>query len=201
MVTTRLATVSMLTASFLFAACGEENVATEDVATVQSAVIGTDTFLYFRSNATGWGVDDSTRLITNAGGVFFKRIDVTQAWMLGTNDTATVTETNQLNGWGTAQTFYDLANTQVVLIRSTHPLAVSPPGGDPHFQVDYTELGAHQLQVNTNVSPFTISILDAGFACLSVSCPGGLHCEVAANGLPTCVLDHVGPTSPEAQDA
>jgi hypothetical protein len=188
--TTRWLNGSMMAASFLFGACSLENGPAENLGQDESAVIGVDTFLYFRSNASGWGVDDSTRLFEDTPGVFRRRIEVDQPWMLATNDTATVLETNQLNGWGTQQTFYDLANTQVISVRSTEPLSVSPPGGDPHFQVDYPSLEPHQVTVDTNATPFELSIIDGGFACIGVSCPEGQHCEISdPEGVQTCVPD------------
>src|SRR5262245_49537043 len=97
----------------LLPACSLET-SSESVGSVESAVIGADTHLYFRSNASGWGVDDSTRFVTNVAGVFFKRINVSESWMVSDVDTAVVTETNQLNGWGTSQTFYDLVGPQTL---------------------------------------------------------------------------------------
>lgn len=170
-------------------ACSGDTGAPEDVGQSQAAVIGTDTFLYFRSNASGWGVDESTRLATDLGGAFFGRIDVTQSWMVTGFDTATVTETNQLDGWGTSQTFYDLSNTQTLVVPSEQPIGVSPPGGDPHFHVDYATLGRHQVMVNTSVTPFALSIRSEADVCSGVSCPSRSHCELGSNGLPTCAGD------------
>jgi hypothetical protein len=114
---------------------------------------------------------------------------VTQPWQVTGFDTATVTETNQLNGWGTSQKFYALANTERLVVPATEPIVVSPPGGDPHFQVDYATLGGHQVLVNTNTSPFTLSIRSEADVCAGVSCPSRLHCALGANGFPTCVGD------------
>src|ERR1044071_4944828 len=61
----------------------------------QGAVIGVDEFVYFRSNATGWGVDESTRLFPFVAPNLFSRVfNVTEPWMISDVDTATVTVTN-----------------------------------------------------------------------------------------------------------
>ena len=50
----------------------------EEVAQSQEAVVGVDTFLYFRSNATGWGVDDATRLLAFGRNIWARAYTVTE---------------------------------------------------------------------------------------------------------------------------
>ncbi len=180
---------AVLTTAMLLGACAVEAEG-EEVGKVESAVIGTDTHLYFRSNASGWGADESTRLATNLGGVFFKRINVTENWMVSGLDTAVVIETNQLNGWGSSQVFYRLVGLQTLVVPITLATAPTfPPGTDPHFKVDYATLGRHQVSVNTAHTPFLISIRSEADVCADVSCPSRAHCELGTNGLPTCAGD------------
>jgi hypothetical protein len=150
----------------------------------QSAVLGVDEFLYFRSNATGWGVDDSTRLAPFGGGAFARTYNVTQDWMVSGGDTAIVTRTNQLNGWGTSQTFYGAA-TQPVVVPATATVVPQAPGGDAHFKVKYGVLGLHRVIVALSSTPPIIQIDSAASACAGV-CPAGLTCSLMSNGIPTC---------------
>src|SRR5262245_12847807 len=90
----------VLAATAASSACLADAGTNDETELRQSAVIGVDEFLYFRSNATGWGVDDSTRLSPFGGGAFARTYNVTQDWMITTGDNAIVTRTNQLNGWG-----------------------------------------------------------------------------------------------------
>ena len=161
-------------------------VAGDDVVLQQSAVLGTDEFLYFRSNATDWGVDDATRMVPFAGpNVFSLVYSVTQSWMITGNDTAIVTRTNQRNGWGTSQIFYG-ASPKPVVVPGTAPLIAQSPGGDAHFGVDYSVLGTHRVIVNFAATPPTIQIDSQASACSGV-CPAGLTCSlILPSGIPTC---------------
>src|SRR5262245_53381457 len=84
----------------------------EQTAEVSDAVIGVDTFLYFRCNSTSWDVDDASRVrSTDAPGEFVLHYNVTEDWMMTDGDPCIFTETNQLNGWGTQQTFFSARDT------------------------------------------------------------------------------------------
>jgi hypothetical protein len=168
-------------------ACTVNTTAAEPVEQASAAVIGVDTFLYFRSNATAWGADDSTRLLGfGAPNVFAKRYEVTQSWMLSSPDTAVVTETNQFNGWGTSQT-YSGAASKLIVVPGSDTLAVKSSEGAAQFAVRYRALGVHRVLVNASISPPTIAIESSADICASVFCPAELHCELMANGRPTCV--------------
>lgn len=149
----------------------------------ESAVLGVDQFLYFRSNATGWGVDESTRLSSFGGGAFARTYNVTQDWMISDADTAIVTETNQLDGWGTVQIFSGAPGGVVVPGKAT--LTPEAPGGDAHFKVKYGVLGLHRVIVAASATPPFIQIDSAASACAGV-CPSGLVCTLQSNGIPTC---------------
>src|SRR5689334_21252881 len=76
-----------------------------DYGSVDQAVLGKDTFLYFRCNATGWQPTPVTRLVasTTEPGVFTLNYTVTQSWMVSNWDQCTFTETNRMDAWGTWQ--------------------------------------------------------------------------------------------------
>jgi len=156
----------------------------------ESAVLGVDQFLYFRSNATGWGVDESTRLSSFGGGAFARTYNVTQDWMISDADTAIVTETNQLDGWGTVQIFSGAPGGVVVPGKAT--LTPQAPGGDAHFKVKYGVLGLHRVIVAASATPPFIQIDSAASACSGV-CPSGLVCTLLPNGIPTCSPPPGGP--------
>src|SRR5215472_779866 len=118
-------------AAVLFPACSGEVAPQESTGRVASAD-SSPTF-YFRSNATGWGVDETTRLLPFAGSVLGLAYNVTQPWMVSDADTAIVTETNQLDGWGTSQSFFG-ASTKKLVVPATasvsDSLVLQQNGGD-----------------------------------------------------------------------
>jgi hypothetical protein len=157
----------------------------------QGAILGVDQFLYFRSNATGWGVDETTRLFPFVAPTVFARLyNVTQPWMVSDADTAIVTLTNQLDGWGTSQTFYGATSKRLVvpaLTPATDTLTAQVNGGDEHFKIKYPAEGECRVLVNFASSPPSIQIDTAASAC-TVNCPSPLHCALTSpEGRPTCV--------------
>ena len=160
---------------------GEEG---DQVQSRESAVLGVDEFLYFRSNATGWGVDESTRLSPFGGGAFARTYNVTQDWMISDADTAIVTQTNQLDSWGTVQIFSGASSGRIV-VPGRDTLTPQAPGGDAHFKVKYGVLGLHRVIVAASATPPFIQIDSAASACAGV-CPSGLVCTLQPNGIPTC---------------
>jgi hypothetical protein len=181
-----LRVVLLAAVAAMAAACvAEVGTGTDDeVEQRQGAVLGVDQFLYFRSNATGWGVDETTILSPFAGGAFARTYDVTQTWMISDADTAIVTETNQRDGWGTAQSFFG-ASGKLIVVPGRDTLVVQAPGGDAHFKVKYGTLGLHRVIVSPGSSPPLIQIDSAASACAGV-CPGDLVCTLQSNGIPTC---------------
>jgi hypothetical protein len=172
---------------FLAMACaGGEDGESTDVGQAEQSVVGRDTYLYFRSNATGWGVDVNTRLLAFAApNVFAKRFDVKEAWMVSGLDNATLTETNALDAWGTSQTTYGLVGTNVLTVPSTVGIQATAAGS---FQVDYASTGRHRVLVNFNTSPVTVQIESEASICSTVGCPANYtHCTLLENGVPTCV--------------
>jgi len=154
----------------------------------QGAVIGVDQFAYFRSNATGWGVDESTRLFPfPAPGLFSRLYNVTEPWMVTDVDTATVTVTNQLDGWGTSQTFYRASAGVLQVPPGGSPIAATPSSVDPHFKIHYSALGLYRVTTFfTNPVQQAILIESQATACSGI-CPSGLTCSLLPPaGIPTC---------------
>lgn len=135
----------------LLSGCGA-NPNSDVTATSSSAVVGQDTYLYFRSNATSWNVDSSTRFRpTMDPYVFSMLFDVKQDWMVTNGDNALFTETNQLNGWGTTQTNYGAVHGTVTV-----------PGGDylggtASFTAKYPALGRYKVTANWMQGMFQIA--------------------------------------------
>ncbi|MGC4064437.1 MAG: hypothetical protein QM784_07300 [Polyangiaceae bacterium] len=188
--TTRRIMNGLTTAGVMFfavACAGGEDVESSDVGQAEQSVVGQDTYLYFQSNATGWGVDVNTRLLSFAAPhVFAKRFDVKEAWMVSGLDNAILTETNALDGWGTSQTYYGLVGSNVLSVPST--VGIQPTSAGSTFQVDYANTGRHRVLVNFNTSPVTVQIESEASICSTVGCPANYtHCTLLDNGVPTCV--------------
>jgi hypothetical protein len=120
---------------------------------VAEALVGQDTFLYFRCNATSWEPSNTTRLRpANAPYSFELLFDVKQEWMTGAGDSCVFTETNQRNGWGTKQTSYGTLHGNVRV-----------PGGDAlrfgggNFNAIYPALGRYKVTANWRQGSFQIA--------------------------------------------
>lgn len=135
------------------AGCSLEAGSEEQVGRSEAAV-GEELFVYFRSNATGWGVDDATRLgpFTPTPNIFAREYAVTEPWMVSGADTAVVTVTNQLNGWGTRQDFLG-ASEGLLIVPDSDRLASVVETGNAHFQIKYPALGTYRVVTNFNQTP------------------------------------------------
>jgi hypothetical protein len=129
-----------------------QGVAEEAAGEVSAALLGQDTFLYFRCNATGWNPDNATRLRATVNPYLFSLLyDVKEGWMTSGGDSCIFTETNQLNGWGSAQTNYGTVHGNVTV-----------PGGDllltggTNFNVTYPALGRYKVTVNWRQGSFLV---------------------------------------------
>jgi len=135
--------------------CSSQKAQEEAVAEAGSALLGADQFLYFACNATGWNLGDANRLKSSSDpAVFTLEYQVTQPWQVTSPDHCAFVMTNQLNGWGTAQTFYS----------DSHPATpVLVPGGDrlvasgTNFPVKYPSIGGYRLSVDWGQKTFTIA--------------------------------------------
>jgi len=150
---------SLLVLSFILAGCGvgggEGSLrGTEESASVATqAIVGQDTFLYFRCTATGWNPESTTHLRSTSDPYLFSLLyDVKDAWMTGSGDSCTFSETNQLNGWGSTQASYSTVHGNVTV-----------PGGDllraasDYFNVIYPGLGRYKVTANWRQGSFLIA--------------------------------------------
>jgi hypothetical protein len=139
-------------AAALLSACAVETSETnEEVTLVKSSLAAQDP-LYFRCNATGWDVNDATRVKPTADPYVFSLVyDVTQPWMVSNGDSCVLTQTNQLNGWGTAQAYFGAVHG-----------AVNAPGGDllssssSQIAIRYPALGRYKVTVNWMQGSFMV---------------------------------------------
>jgi hypothetical protein len=138
----------------LLSACGSEPTGDETIAASQQAVLGVDTHLYFRCNATGWAPSAATRLVASeAPGEFRLNYEVKEPWM--TTDQCTFMETNQLDGWGTQQTFYGLRGTsQAITVPGGSPLQLKEQ--QPSIAVTYPSTGRYTITVNWRSGTFLV---------------------------------------------
>ncbi len=118
-----------------------------DVALAQSSeALNQGSFYYLRCNATGWGVDDRTRLVpTGKNGVLELSFQVTQGWMVDDYDDCVITETPVKNGWGNWQ--HDRGTAEAV---GEAPLAarlLDLPENTYSFKVSYPALGRYRAVV------------------------------------------------------
>jgi hypothetical protein len=127
--------------ALLSAGCSVETAAPDEQVGQSEAALQSPFFLYFRCNATGWGVDNTTRMTETSLGFFEITYDVTDTWMISDADTCIVTQTNQLNGWGTQQAFFGPARTKLIVVPGGDFLNQQQAGGDAHFKVKYPSLG------------------------------------------------------------
>jgi hypothetical protein len=93
-------------------------------------------YYYLRCNATGWAVDDRSRLEPSyEERVYTRTFEVTDPALVQNGDQCSLTRTNQYNGWGTQQTHYGIPSVAAPLevpgeatyIESTAPFAVRYP--------------------------------------------------------------------------
>src|SRR5512141_644556 len=126
----------------------------DELGSAENAVVGQDTYLYFRCNSTSWNPDDVSRLRSTVDPyVFSLMVDVKQ---VGYADNCIFTETNQLNGWGTTQKAWGTVHGPV-----------NVPGGDylssngAGFNVKYPAIGSYKLTVNWMQGMFQIAAATA----------------------------------------
>lgn len=160
------------------AAASPENTWITYWANVAAPVAAPVPFVYFRSNATAWGADQSTLLQSfSPPNVFGLVYNVSQQYMVSSGDSANVTETNQLDGWGTNPQFF-ITNPSAFSVPATEPLVSSTA----NFTVRYPALG--QYRVLVDVLAGTINI-DSGADVCAAACAGST-CTLSTAGVPTC---------------
>lgn len=148
------------TAALLVACSGENPDTYENIGETQAAVVGVDTHLYLRCNATTFNLTDASRLKAGADPkVFTLDYNVQQSWMVSPNggDTCVFTETNQLNGWGTTSKHYSRSGSGAVIVQASGNL-VSTGTSESQFPIKYPKLGTFRMTVNTSASTWTYSV-------------------------------------------
>lgn len=137
-----------LVAGVLVVGCSAESDQDGTVASTAERLQSTAHY-YLRCNATGWGADQASRLVPDASGQLATlTYDVEWAWML--QDSCVITQTNQLNGWGTQQSTHRAATSPLVAPGSSGVVAGSS------FQIAYDELGTYTATLD--LSNDTLSI-------------------------------------------
>lgn len=129
-------------------ACGG---APSDLAADQSAALPSSAFYYLRCNATSWGVDEHSRL-AGTGSQVSMTVHATQAYMAQTGDTCQLTQTNQLDGWGTATAQYGLSGTSRIVVPATATVVTSTA----QFTVLYPQVGDFTATLDLTKNTLTI---------------------------------------------
>jgi hypothetical protein len=143
--------------TLLVLGCGGPPATGEPVSAARSALLGTDTFLYLRCNATSWNVDDSSRFVETApgSGIFTVSYDVAADWLVQSPDSCSLLETNQRNGYGTIQTPYAFRTGQSspLVVPDARALVPSPSS---NFQIRYPFKGRYTATVNWSSGTFVV---------------------------------------------
>jgi hypothetical protein len=138
--------------ALLLAACTADVVDDgEAVETATRALIGRDTYVYLTCNATGWELNDRTRLVQGSPPEMWTlSYDVTQPWMVTNRDQCAVVET-----------YYDVRGDQLLLVptggSAWGQLRAPQAGDDSRFEVRYSTLGRHTATFNWSNGSFSIT--------------------------------------------
>jgi len=115
------------------------------------------THVYFRCNASGWGADSSTRMrelgTTNRVAIEF---NVTAPWMTVSGDDCELTQTDQIDGWGTTTSYYAFGRTGYVFQAPGTQQTSLVSGYDPHFKIRYPTLGKYHAIFDRSTLQLTI---------------------------------------------
>jgi hypothetical protein len=127
------------------------------VSTTHGALLGVDTFLYLRCNATSWNLDDSSRFVETApgSGLFTVSYDVAADWLVQSPDSCSLLETNQLNGFGTVQTYDQFRSDQASLVVVPDARALASAQSS-NFQIRYPFKGRYTATVNWQNGTFLV---------------------------------------------
>lgn len=173
--------------------CSSSPSAAESVAESAEALLNANEFLYFRCNATAWGVDASTLMQpTSDPNVVTITYQVSQPWMLGAGDTCIVTRTNQKNGWGSSNSsFSDPTLATPVIVPGSEALVAS----SANFQVRYPAVGTYTATINWATRTLSIG---SGAPSAPAALPFWLrYCsEPTCGGLAPLVVDVCPTTNP-----
>ena len=110
------------------------------------AIADEELFPYLRCNATGWDVNDATKLVpTDDPDIYVLEYSVTEEWMVSGFDQCILTITNSPDGWGTFQQFIGTASTVPIDVPGTWALDET---SGTYAQVSYPELGDYHATVD-----------------------------------------------------
>jgi len=117
----------------------------------QSALLPSSSYYYLRCNGTSWGVDEGSRL-AGSGTQVSRTVHVTQTYQTQGGDTCQLTQTNQLDGWGTASAQYGLSGTSRIVVPGSAPVVTSTTS----FAVQYPRLGDFTATLDLSTNTLTI---------------------------------------------
>ncbi len=135
----------------------------EPIGASRAAVLGVDSFLYLRCNATGWEPSDATRLVETSANQWEITFEVDESWLVQAGDQCQLTETNQLNGWGSTQSAYHV-NGATLTVPSSAPVA----SGFQPIHLAYPSVGRYTVRFDASAPSLSIAVAEAGPE------PGGL---------------------------
>jgi len=116
------------------------------LSSVSQAVVGVDEFLYFRCNATGWDVNDATRVTDpDDDGLFTIEYDVTEEWMVTGGDQCVLTVTDEPNSWGSVSSTYGAATPDVKVPGTEWDIGAV---NSNQAMIQYPALGTYTATVN-----------------------------------------------------
>jgi len=119
-------------------------------------------FYYFTCNATGWALDDQTRLscLDSFCIDLALEFEVTEPWMVTEHDTCSLVKTNAYNNWGTSSVRYGSyveGPSSPARVDQMDVPAVARFYGSGSIAVKYPALGTYRIWVSRARGAFSIS--------------------------------------------
>ncbi len=111
--------------------------------------------VYLCSHATGWGLDDGTRLAPLGHSELALVYQVGRGRLVPGGDTCSLMATDAVNGWGSWQGFYD---PQFRGVAEASRLGAPRPGRQPVFKVQYPFPGRYQITLSKGDDTFRIAV-------------------------------------------
>lgn len=128
---------------------------TERVSQAGAALTIGAPYLYFECNATGWSVTEANRLKPTADpATFTLTYIVTEPWLVSAPDKCLIVSTNQLDGYGTSQSYYSDQHPSVPV---TTPVTGALVASNQTFAVTYPAMSEYTLTVDTRKNTYSIA--------------------------------------------
>jgi hypothetical protein len=143
--------------------CSVDPTESESLGQVAEPLAG-QAYYYLTCNATGWQLNDDTRMEDGDPLGIDKVIefDVTEPWMVSGNDNCAIVATDEYNGWGTEQyrysTFVD--GDPAVLNHVDAPKSGRYITSDQQFTVNYPKLGRFRFSLYRARAAFSINAVE-----------------------------------------